>query len=72
MANGLFEISHSDVCVAISGECGNFEKEAEFKAYIAIKYNNVLFNYEIKCFGYRDKIKENYVLKVYEILNNIL
>lgn len=71
MAEGLFRISASNICVAISGTCGDYSVSNN-KAYLAIYYNGVMHNYVLESMGTRIDVLNDYVKMTYEYLNLVL
>ena len=71
MALGLFKISNSDVCVAISGTCGD-NSISNNKADLAIYYKGIMYNYVLESIGTRIEVLNDYVKKVYEYIDLVL
>ena len=71
MVEGLYNASKSNVCVSITGECGNGDDYSGC-AYVGILYNQKLYTYVIEASGSRSEIREKYSFYVYQILDKIL
>jgi nicotinamide-nucleotide amidase len=71
MAMGLFKISNSDLCVAISGTCGD-NSVSNNKADLAIYYKGIMHNYVLESIGTRIEVLNDYIKKVYEYIDLVL
>lgn len=71
MCEGLFNETFSDICVSITGKCGDNSSPAGF-AFICIKYNDNISTFLLEEKGNREEVRKKFVIKTYQKILEIL
>lgn len=72
MCEGLYERTHSDVCVSITGHAGGSECVDNGIAYVCLRYLNDYHEFKLKEKGNRETTRTKFVIKVFDIINSII
>lgn len=69
MCEGLYELTHSDVCVSITGHAGGSECIDNGIAYICIRYKFDYYGFTIEEKGTREETRTKFVTTVFDLIN---
>lgn len=74
MSLKLFNLTHSSICVSVTGNFGPdvLDNKEVGLIYIGIYYKNKNYSYQLNFDGERSEIKQKTIYKTFELLNDLL
>lgn len=72
MCEGLYELTHSDVCVSITGHAGGSECVYNGIAYVCVRYMSDFYELTLEEKGDRETTRTKFVTKVFDIIDWVI